>query len=315
MTDSDKQKKKERAGRELIEISGDGDEVKRAQPAEPEKEEAAPATVDEAEPRKPATRILEQEIEEGLGEIERPAGGLFLSGLSAGLDIGFSLLLMAVTLTAFQGEVSPPLVKVLVANSYAIGFIFVVVGRSELFTEHTTLATLPVLNGQATVRSLMRLWVIVYVSNLLGGTLFALLTTMVAPALGAVDPAAFGEIARHLVDHSWWVILASAVLAGWMMGILSWLVAAARDTISQIFVVWLVTTTIGFIGLHHSIVGTVEVLAGLFAGQGITPADFGHFLLWTTLGNSVGGVVFVAIIKYSHVIRSGQRRLRRYYRD
>jgi formate/nitrite transporter FocA (FNT family) len=269
----------------------------------------------DAEPRKPATRILEQEIEEGLGEIERPAGGLFLSGLSAGLDVGFSLLLMAATLTAFQGTVSPAIVQVLVANSYAIGFIFVVVGRSELFTEHTTLATLPVLNGQASVRSLARLWAIVYAANILGGAVFALLTTLIAPALGAVEPAAFGEIARHLVEHNWWVIFLSGVLAGWMMGLLSWLVAAARDTISQIFVVWLITTTIGFLGLHHSIVGTVEVLAGLFAGQGITPADFGHFLLWTTLGNSVGGVVFVAAIKYSHVIRSGQRRLRKYYRN
>lgn len=285
------------------------------QEAGPQSQVAAGDGASDAEPRKPATRILEQEIEEGLGEIERPAGGLFLSGLSAGLDVGFSLLLMAVTLTAFQGEVAPPVVKFLVANSYAIGFIFVVVGRSELFTEHTALATLPVLNGQASLRSLVRLWVIVYVANILGGTAFALLTSLIAPALGAVDPAAFGEIARHLVEHQWWIILMSGVLAGWLMGLLSWLVAAGRDTISQIFVVWLVATTIGFIGLHHAIVGTVEVLAGLFSGQGISVADFGHFLLWTTLGNSIGGVVFVAAIKYSHVIRSGQTRLREFYRD
>lgn len=296
-----------------VSVEGDGREGQAGLKAGPEAEKKT-ADVDEAEPRKPATRILEQEIEEGLGEIKRPAGGLFLAGLSAGLDVGFSLLLMAVMLTAMEGEVPPSLVKIMVANSYAIGFIFVVIGRSELFTEHTTLATLPVLNGQATVASLIRLWIIVYLSNLLGAALFALLTTFVAPALGAVDPVAFGQIARHLVDHAWWVIMSSAVLAGWMMGLLSWLVTAARDTISQIFVVWLVTATIGFIGLHHAIVGTAEVLAGVFAGQGITLADFGHFLLWSTVGNSIGGVVFVAIIKYSHVIRSGQQQFREFYR-
>ena len=82
------------------------------------------------------------------------------------------------------------------------------------------------------------------------------------------------------------------------MGLLSWLVAAGRDTISQIVLVWLITTSIGLAKLHHVIVGTVEVLAGAFAAQGVTAADFGHFLLFATLGNIVGGVVFVAFLKY-----------------
>jgi formate-nitrite transporter family protein len=115
-----------------------------------------------------------------------------------------------------------------------------------------------------------------------------------------IDPRAFGVIAHHLTDHTWYAILVSGILAGWLMGLLSWLVAAGRDTISQIVLVWLITTAIGFAGLHHVILGTVEVLAGAFSGQGIEPADIGGFLLWATLGNIVGGTVFVAIIKYGH---------------
>ncbi len=267
-----------------------------------------PTDIDQAEPRKPARRILEQEISEGLGEIRRSPTGLFISGLSAGLDVGFSLFLMAVMYTYVHGQLSEPVVQILVANMYAVGFIFVIVGRSELFTEHTALATLPVLNGNATLGDLARLWGLVYAANLLGATIFAVLATVIGPSLGVIDPLAFGWIAHHVVDHPWWVILLSAVLAGWMMGLLSWLVAAGRDTISQIFLVWLVTTAIGFGKLHHSIVGTVEVLAGLFAGQDITIADFGHFLLWTTIGNSIGGVVFVALIKYGHVVRSDNKK-------
>lgn len=263
---------------------------------------------DMVEPRKPARRILEQEIAEGLGEIERPFAGLFIAGISAGLDIGFSLFLMAVMLTAVSEQFPEPVVRILVANMYSIGFIFVILGRSELFTEHTTLAALPVLNGQAPLRSLARLWGIVYSANLLGAAGFALLAVIIGPALGVIDVAAFGEIAHHVVDHPAWVILMSGLLAGWLMGLLSWLVAAGRDTISQIALVWLVTTAIGFSRLHHSIVGTVEVLTGIFAQQGVTLADFGHFLLWATIGNSIGGVFFVALIKYSHVIRSYDRR-------
>ena len=90
------------------------------------------------------------------------------------------------------------------------------------------------------------------------------------------------------------------MLAGWLMGLLSWLVAAGRDTISQIVMVGIITTVIGFAGLHHVILGTVETLAGVFAGQDVGLLDFGRFLLWTTLGNILGGSVFVCAIKYGH---------------
>jgi formate/nitrite transporter FocA (FNT family) len=244
--------------------------------------------------------ILQNEIDEGLNALKRPVVGLFVSGLSAGLDVGFSLFLMAVMLTHAQDKLPAPVVRLLVGNMYAVGFVFVVLGRSELFTEQTTLAVLPVLGGRASVRQLMRLWVVVYVANLLGAAAFAGLAVLTGPALHAIEPAAFGEIAHHMTDHPAGAMFASGVLAGWLMGLLSWLVAAGRDTISQVAIVWIVTTAIGFAGLHHAVLGAVEVLAGAFAGQGITTADVGRFLLWATLGNAVGGTVFVGVIKYGH---------------
>jgi formate/nitrite transporter FocA (FNT family) len=267
-------------------------------------EEKRDTDTDQSEPRKPARRILEHEISEGLGEIQRSTSGLFIAGLSAGLDLGFSIFLMAVMLSNAEGKLPQPIVEVLMAHMYTIGFIFVILGRSELFTEHTTLAVLPVLNGRASLGGLARLWAIIFFSNLIGASLFGALIAWIGPALGVVKPSAMGFLSHQMVAQGWWVILLSAVLAGWMMGLLSWLVAAGRDTISQIVFVWFVTSAIGFSHLHHAISGTTEVLMGLFAGQGITLADYGHFLLWTTIGNSLGGVFFVAVIKYSHVIRS-----------
>ncbi len=223
------------------------------------------------------------------------------------MDIGFSVLLMGVVITMLRGAgISGALVDLLVANMYAVGFILVVMGRSELFTEHTALAVFPVLAGKAKLRALARLWGVVYVANLTGAVLFAGLLTVFGPRLGVVSAAAFGAIAEPLVGHPWWIVLLSGLLAGWLMGLLSWLVSAARETISQVFFVWLVATAIGLAHLHHSIVGTVEVLAAVFVGSGVTMLDFGHFLLWTTLGNAVGGVVFVAAVKYSHAIRTAE---------
>lgn len=247
--------------------------------------------------------ILEEEILQGLNELDRPTRGLFLSGLSAGLDIGFSVLVMAVFVTILGDTASDALVSVAKANGYAVGFIFVILGRSELFTEHTTLAVFPVLGGRSSVRKLARLWGVVYLSNIAGAMAFTLLMVWITPPLAAVEPSAFGEIARTLTDHPSHVILTSAILAGWMMGLLSWLLSAAQETISRLALVWLVTGSIGLIGLHHCVVGTVEVFAGVLTDPTLPTSELGRFLLWATLGNAIGGVLMVAIVKYSHAVR------------
>ena len=125
------------------------------------------------EAKKPYRQILAEEISEGKHEMERPTLGLLLSAFSAGLDIGFSLLLMGVVQTMLAGANRPFLTTILLANLYSVGFLFVVLGRSELFTEHTTLAVLPVLNRQSSLADLMRLWSVVYVGNLAGAAVFA----------------------------------------------------------------------------------------------------------------------------------------------
>lgn len=260
----------------------------------PKKAEQNPA------PKVAAAQILKNEVREGLDALERPAPALFVSALSGGLDVGFSLFLMAVIQTDAGGKLPSPVVTLLIANMYSVGFIFVILGRSELFTEQTSLAFLPVLRGRASLRALARLWVIVYFANLIGAAIFAAMASYIGPAMHVIDPKALGMIGHRMVDHPSSAIFLSAVLAGWLMGLLSWMVAAGRDTISQIVIVWIVTFAIGLGGLHHVVLGSVEVLAGAFARQGIGVADFVHFLIWATLGNAVGGSVFVALIKYGH---------------
>lgn len=258
-----------------------------------------PDVRDRGAPLKSYRTILKQQIVTGLVEHRRPTLGLFLSSLSAGLDLGFSLLLMAVVSTLFA-DASTPWQPLLVANMYALGFILVILGRSELFTEHTALAILPVLDRRSNLVELARVWTVVYSGNVIGAASLGWLIGWFAPEFGIADPAALIGIAQKAVDHPWWAIFISGVLAGWLMGELAWLIGAARDTISQIICVWLVTAAIGLAGLHHAIVGAAEVVAGIVVGSAIDWDDFGLFQLWATLGNAVGGVVFVAIIKYGH---------------
>lgn len=244
---------------------------------------------------------LEQQLANAEEQLERPALGLSLSALTAGLDLGFSGFVMAVLLTMLGAIAPQPILDLVLANAYTVGFIFVVIGRSELFTEHTTIAVLPVLARRASLARLLRLWGIVLVANLVGASAFAAFIAYLGPELGLIERHAFAEIARPVLEPAPGLMFLSAMLAGWLMGLLAWLTSAARDTMSQIVIVWLTTLVIGLGKLHHSITGSVEVLMAVFAGVGPTMTDWMAFLLWAVPGNAVGGTVFVAVLKYGHV--------------
>ncbi|QLG48653.1 formate/nitrite transporter family protein [Natrinema halophilum] len=252
-----------------------------------------------------ASTILESAIESGQHEMERETEGLLLSGFSAGLDIGFGPLLMAVFLTLSTGGYGDLGTELLLASAYAVGFIFVIIARSELFTEHTTLAVMPVLDGRASLGGLARVWGLVWVSNIVGGVIFTVFVVTLMPNLGVASPEAFGTIANRLIDHDLQWLFVAGILAGWLMGLVAWLVTAAQETISRLVIIWLVTASIGLLHLPHSIAGNVEVLFGVFVSPSVSILHYAKFLLLATVGNAVGGGVFVALLKYGHVVRGG----------
>ena len=258
---------------------------------------------DTAVEQKTSRTILDSILDSALHEMNRERSGLLLSGFSAGLDIGFGPLLMAVVLTLSPGGYGDLGTELLLASVYSVGFVFVILGRSELFTEHTMLAVIPVIDGQASLGRLGRLWGLVYAGNLIGGLCFTLLAVLLTPGLGVVEAAAFEEIALKLVTHDLQWLFVGGVFAGWLMGLLAWLITAAQETTGRLLMVFIVTATIGMLHLPHSIAGNVEVLFGLFSSPAITVADYLAFLSLATVGNAVGGGIFVAALKYGHVVR------------
>ena len=242
--------------------------------------------------------ILSEQIATSTHEYRRPNYRLFISSLSAGLEIGFSIFLMGTLYSLFSDQVSKDSLHLIMSIAYPIGFVFVIIGRSELFTEHTTLAILPVLNKNTSLKSLFVLWAIILTGNLIGGYMFSGILTYFTPEFGTITNEAFVHLAHKVIDFPLKLIFVSAVLAGWLMGLLSWLVASSQETISRLFMIILVTTTIGIGGLHHSIVGSIEVFTGLLIDPTITVMDYIAFEVTSVMGNAVGGVFFVGIIKY-----------------
>lgn len=276
--------------------------------ADARKTDDASNPADGGEATKPAQTILRQEIEVGTEQLRRPTAGLLLSSLSAGLDIGFGPLMVATVMAL--SPVESLSVRLITALVYSIGFMIVILGRSELFTEHTTLAVLPLLSGQTSVRRVARLWGLVYTGNIIGAVVFAALAAPLGMGLGLFTAADVGRMSRGLTGHSHLVIFGSAIAAGWMMGLVSWLVTAARDTVGQIFIILLVAGSISFLHLHHSIAGSVEVLMGVFAA-GVSLQEFLTFLAIATVGNAIGGIVLVAGLKFGHVTIPGPDKRRR----
>ena len=244
--------------------------------------------------------ILEEQINMGLREHRRNKSRLFLSAVTAGMEVGFSILLMGVLYTLFSDTLSEAAMHLTLGFAYPIGFLFVVIGRSELFTEHTNIALLPVLDRRVGLISLGRIWGIIYAGNLIGGYMIGGMLIAIAPRMGIVTFSAMEHLGAKMVPYAWYTILGSGLLAGWMMGLLSWLVTASRETISRIFIVILVTSVIGIGGLHHSIVGSIEVFTAMLISSKINLPEYLHFQVWTTIGNIIGGAVFVALFRYGH---------------
>ncbi|WP_074874438.1 MULTISPECIES: formate/nitrite transporter family protein [Halolamina] len=252
-----------------------------------------------------APEILGSVIESAQHEMERGTAGLLLSGFSAGLDIGFGPLLMAVVLTVSESGYGDLGTELLLASAYSVGFIFVIIARSELFTEHTTLAVMPVLDKRESLGNLGRLWGLIWLSNVLGGAVFVVFVVTLLPDLGVANAEAFVTIAGKMISHGPRWLFVAGILAGWLMGLLAWLITAAKETTSRLLIIWLVTASIGLLHLPHSIAGNVEVLFGVFISTEITVLDYVTFLGFATVGNVVGGGVFVSLLKYGHVVRGG----------
>ena len=247
------------------------------------------------------TAIFYNQLQEGMRTLERPAAGQFVSSVSCGLDISLGPFMMIAMMTTLSGAVEDPFVKVVMPVLYTFGFIFVILGRSELFTEHTTLAVLPILDGRDSISNLARLWTLVYSGNIVGGAVAAVFGGWAVVALGVVEPQYLVETGMTFIRLSPEGVFAGAILAGWLMGLLSWILTSVGDTISRIAVIVAVTYCIGFAHMPHCVAGNIEVIAAMMAGAPISVAQWGQFLAITTVGNAVGGVVFVSLVKYGHV--------------
>ena len=235
--------------------------------------------------------------------MERGALELAFSGVASGLVIGFTFLA-----TAFlTSKVSPENRPVAAGIAYPLGFIFVVLGRHQLFTENTLEPVVPVLERRTlrSLRKLVRLWSIVLPANRIGAAVFALAVAW-TPVLEPSLNGALLDAALTATSGSAFLVFYKAIWAGWLVATMAWLIASTRDTTAQIALVWLTTAPIAALGFRHSIAGAVDVFYRIWSGDVGFGTGILGFEIPALAGNIVGGVVLVALVNHGQVGKGSQ---------
>lgn len=226
-------------------------------------------------------------------EIARPVPNLAFSALGAGLAMGLSGLGVAVV-QAGTGSHAPWTFAL-----YPVGFVAVIVGRMQLFTENTLFPVALILEQRRHLGVTARLWLVVLSGNVIGTALFALLAVH-TPALKAGPRSALVELGKTAGSASFASVFWSAVIGGWIIALVAWLVTASTDTVGQVLVILVLTFLVGAGGFTHSVAGSGEVLSAVINGS-LPLSSYLTWLVGAVIGNAIGGVAIVALLNYGQV--------------
>lgn len=241
--------------------------------------------------------IFEAIRREGAHELERPGSALAWSGLAAGLSMGFSMVAQALLANYLPEANWTPLV---IKFGYSIGFLIVILGRQQLFTENTLTPVLQLLEKKTfnVLNKTLRLWSIVFIANIVGTFLFALAISSIS-IFELETYEQFNIIGRGVVASGFQVTFFRAIFAGWLIALIIWLLPFAEQ--ARIWVIILITYLIGLGEFSHIIAGSVDGFYGILADQ-ISLSGFTlRFFIPTLLGNIAGGVALVAAVNYAQI--------------
>lgn len=250
-----------------------------------------------------AAVVHETVREEGERELGRHPTALAFSGLAAGLSMGFSMVGEGL-LYAHLPNV--PWRLAIASLGYSLGFLIVILGRQQLFTENTLTAILPLLAHPdwKTVGRVARLWAIVLLANLFGAFIFAMVVAH-TPLFSPEINAAFAAIGRAGLRGDFGLVVLRGVFAGWLIALMVWLLPAAENARLQIII--LVTYIVALGGFAHIIAGSVDTLYLVSSGAIGWGQAFGGFIAPTLLGNILGGGALVAALNYAQVASESLR--------
>lgn len=244
-----------------------------------------------------ARLIYEVVRRDGEEELTRPATSLVWSGMAAGIVISFSVLGEAVFRTYLpEGGAS-----YLVENvGYSLGFLLVILGRMQLFTENTITTVLPVMHRRTTACfvSMLRLWGIVLAANIAGAFVAGYFMSL-PHAFSPEMQRAFQDLSEHAVGMGAAQGFVRAIPAGVLVASIVWMMPSSEG--GGFFIILAFTWLIAAGDFTHIIAGSVEMAYLVWQGTlGAGPAVFGFFLP-VLAGNIIGGTLIFTMLAWGQV--------------
>ena len=247
--------------------------------------------------RPTAEDIYQQVALNAKRELKRTTISLAISGLAGGIFMGLSGLGMALVLGLFG---SSPRTHFIASMFYPIGFIVVIIGRAQLFTENTLYPVALVLSEKRELWNTLRLWCTVLPANVFGAFAFAALAvrTSALPAPTRDALIRIGITAAHVQPSA---IFWSAVTAGWIIATAAWLVSGSHSITGSVMILWILTYVVGLGGFAHCIATSGEILSAVLARQ-LGAGSYFRWLWIAVSGNICGGVFMVTLLEYGQAI-------------
>lgn len=231
-------------------------------------------------------------ISEGKHRLHRPLLPLMATGLVGGIDVGVGVLAYLVV----YRQTRQPL---LAAAAFTVGFIALLLARSELFTENFMVPVAARVAGHGSWYQLARLWLVTLVANLAGGLAMAAIVDVSLPRLDLTA----ARVGRHyaLLGISWRSLLL-AVLAGVVITLMTRMQHAADGLGPALVAAVAMSFVLVGAPLLHSVLDSIFMFAGLVSGQaGYSWGNWAGMLGWSVLGNVIGGVGLVTAIRLLRV--------------
>jgi formate/nitrite transporter FocA (FNT family) len=266
--------------------------------AEPDEGLDADEARDVEERRTGSSRIVHEVVRlQGEEELRRPALALTLSGIAAGLAIALSLLCELFLRSHLPDTDWAPLVYFL---GYPIGYVIVIMGRLQLFTESTVTAVLPVAKTPSldNFGRLARLWACVLAGNLVGVTLVSALMAGEIIVTHEQRLVALDILGKLELQH-WTRTLTLGIPAGFIMAAVAWVLPNARG--SEFWVIFALTYVIALGGFAHVVTGSSQASFLWLSGSiGIGEAWL-EFTLPALAGNIIGGTGLFAVLAHGQM--------------
>ncbi|MEQ9938036.1 formate/nitrite transporter family protein [Pectobacterium polonicum] len=245
----------------------------------------------------PAAAIHEEIRQEGQKELERDAVALLWSAIAAGISMGTSFMVVGMLHNHLAGVPGGFLLE---CFGYTIGFVIVIMARQQLFTENTVTAVLPIMHKptRSNFYLLGRLWLVVLAGNLIGTALAALAFTYM-PVFDGETREALIDIAMKVMKHSPTEMFANAVVSGWIIATMVWMLPRAYS--AKLWIIIIMTWMIAFSHLTHIVAGASEIFYLVFIGHIPWQAFIWPFALPTLAGNIIGGTFIFALISHAQI--------------